>query len=187
MNNENFLIGTKAELTGLTGHNAHLNGLTGRITTPFRFSHTNEYKEGMVGFILDKGQQSNLKKDTFNINSKFIKIIEGDTIIIKLQYFLSGSGLSVNREEYIAEEKPSTYNVYYHTNSHLRINKRELKTPMTILVNNHERISYYAWCLPEDERQCGEMLRNAVIRFGTDIENEANAMFKELNKLKNNS
>lgn len=174
---EGFLIGTKVELTGLTGELAYLNGQTGRVCKPFNI----EFGGGMVGVILEDDTSFRL-----NLNSTRIERTNDNVVLVFMRYDLTKDGLEFERLEYVAKENKSTYTVFHPTPfgtfATSRTDKSDLMIPMNGMGSTYEKITYYGWCLQEDEEECKEMLLYNITRQAEIIASSANAMLAQLKK-----
>lgn len=169
---EGFLIGTKVELIGLTGELAYLNGQTGRVCKP------SNMEVGFVGVILDTSK--------LDVDSKLLKRTDDNVVLVFMRYDLTKDGLEFERSERIAKEGVSKYTVFVPTQSGLfgtiNVSKSDLLIPMNGKVSTHEKITYYGWCLQEDEEECKEMLLYNITRQAEIIASSANAMLAQLKK-----
>lgn len=169
---ENFLIGTKVEIIGLTGELAYLNGQTGRVCKP------SNMEVGFVGVILDTSK--------LDVNSTQLKRTDDNVVLVFMRYDLTKDGLEFERSERIAKEGGSKYTVFVPTQSGLfgtiNVSKSDLLIPMNGKVSTHEKITYYGWCLQEDEEECKEMLLYNITRQAEIIASSANAMLTQLKK-----
>ena len=66
-------VGTRIKITGLTGEDKDLNGLTGTATHPFAFGET---KADWLGILLDAGNRSTPWGGQVNVKVSEIEIIE---------------------------------------------------------------------------------------------------------------
>ena len=171
---ENFLIGTKVEIIGLTGELAYLNGQTGRVCKPSR----TELNGGIVGVLLDTSK--------LDVDSKLLERTDDNVVLVFMRYDLTKDGLEFERSERIAKEGGSKYTVFVPTQSGLfgtiNVSKSDLLIPMNGKVSTHEKITYYGWCLQEDEEECKEMLLYNITRQAEIIASSANAMLAQLKK-----
>lgn len=171
---ENFLIGTKVEITGLTGELAYLNGQTGRVCKPSR----TELNGGIVGVLLDTSK--------LDVNSTQLKRTDDNVVLVFMRYDLTKDGLEFERREYIAKENNSTYTVFNPTPfgafTTSGTHKSDLMIPMNGMGSTYEKITYYGWCLQEDEEECKEMLLYNITRQAEIIASSANAMLAQLKK-----
>lgn len=169
---ENFLIGTKVEIIGLTGELAYLNGQTGRVCKP------SNMEVGFVGVILDTSK--------LDVDSKLLERTDDNVVLVFMRYDLTKDGLEFERLEYVAKENKSTYTVFHPTPfgtfSTSGTHKSDLMLPMNGMGSTYEKITYYGWCLQEDEEECKEMLLYNISRQAEIIASSANAMLTQLKK-----
>jgi hypothetical protein len=112
--------------------------------------------------------------------------------IIKIIGCLNATGFHIKREIFNATEQKlgslnNNYNEVYNIDEALTIIKKdELNTPKeTAVRNGHKTISFVIWCLPGNEAKCEKLLKTKIIDTATQIMNEANLMFAQINSLKN--